>query len=460
MTKTWKFKSLLQEGGWTNNSYIATDSEGIIRSISTEKPTSTDHFEKIPGLAIPGFQNAHSHSFQYAMAGLAEIHPNHASNDDFWSWRETMYNIALSIDPDQFEAIAAMLYAQMLSHGYTHVAEFHYLHHHKNGHPYAHLAEMGERLVAAAKTSGIGITLVPIFYQKGGFGKEPEEKQRRFISKNVSDYWKLFEASQSAISYYDKATIALGIHSLRAVAPEAVVETLSDAKNYPIHIHIAEQLQEVEDCLAFHYKRPVEWLLENTPVNPQYHLIHATHLVKEEIHGIAKSGAHVVLCPSTEGNLGDGIFPLKDFQNQKGRWSIGTDSHIGLNPLEELRMLDYGQRLTTHKRNQFISSENGNSGRFAFDMALKSGRRAMGKPNDQYFKIGEPLDAVIIDAEAPLIATSQPENILSSLVYSGDRSVIYGTITNGRWCVKEGRHMLIEEISERFAKTIREAGLR
>ncbi|MEO9966328.1 MAG: formimidoylglutamate deiminase [Reichenbachiella sp.] len=455
MNKVWEFEGLLQQDDWISPAYVTTDNSGLITDISTQKPILDIEVESVAGYAIPGFQNAHSHAFQYAMSGLAEIHPDPTSQDDFWSWRETMYNIALTMDPEQFEHIATMLYAEMLSHGYTQVAEFHYVHHDKEGKPYAQLAEMGNRLVSAAQTAGIGITLVPIFYQQGGFGKAPSDKQRRFISKNAESYLELLSASDSATKKYNKANVGLGIHSLRAVDQESITAVLNEAKQMPIHIHIAEQLKEVEDCLEFYGQRPVEWLLNNFAVNENFHLVHATHLTAEETTGIAKSGAHVVLCPSTEGNLGDGIFPLGQFQQQGGQWSIGTDSHIGINPLEELRILDYGQRLTTHRRNQLISPTNGDAGRFGIDMALKAGRKAMGNHTVAYFEVGQPLDAAVIDAQTPLIATSNPKNLLSTMVYSGDRTFILGTMVNGAWKVKNKIHYASDQIVSNFKTSIK-----
>ncbi|WP_420582115.1 formimidoylglutamate deiminase [Reichenbachiella sp.] len=458
MSKVLKFEGLLTNNGWLCPAYVELDADGNIYSLSQSESAAVTEY--VNGYAIPGFQNAHSHSFQYAMSGLAEIHPDPTSQDDFWSWRETMYNIALSLDPDQFEHIATMLYVEMLSHGYTHVAEFHYVHHDKDGKRYTNHAEMGERLISAAKTAGIGITLVPIFYQKGGFGQDPVEKQRRFISASAQDYLELLISSEKASESYSKANVGLGIHSLRAVDKESISAAFAEAKNLPVHIHIAEQLKEVTDCLDFYEQRPVEWLLNTFDVNHNFHLVHATHLSDSEVAGIAQSGAHVVLCPSTEGNLGDGIFPLQSFQQQGGKWSIGTDSHIGLNPLEELRILDYGQRLTTHRRNQFISSSNGDTGLFGVDMALKAGRKAMGNGNKNYFAVGQPLDAVVVDAQAPLIATSRSEHILSTLVYSGDRSHFKGTIVNGDWKVKEGRHLQKGEVVSNFIKSLSELKIR
>ena len=348
-----KFKALLQKESWLEPAYVGVDENGLIQYLSDHAPENGIAIEAVEGFSLPGFQNAHSHAFQYAMAGLAENHLT-GTPDDFWTWREAMYACALSVDPDQAEAIAAMVYAEMLRHGYTHVVEFHYLHHDQSGKPYTHLAEMGERMIAAARTSGIKITLVPVFYQKGNFGMEPLPRQRRFISTSVEHYFRILEASRRVVKNSEHARLGFSVHSLRAVEPGDIIRTFQQGpKELPFHIHVSEQQKEVNDCLAYCGKRPAQWLLENLPVNERFHLVHATHLHDDELKRLAVSGASVVLCPSTEGNLGDGIFRMKDYVKLGGHWSIGTDSHIGLNPLEEFRMLDYRQRLITHHRNTF-----------------------------------------------------------------------------------------------------------
>lgn len=455
-----RFKALLQHDGWLSPAYVSTDEEGVITWLS-DKAQDSISYERVEGYALPGFQNAHSHAFQYAMAGIAEVHKPGAVADDFWSWREAMYKVALTISPDQLEAIATMLYAEMARHGYTQVAEFHYLHHDKDGKPYTNLAEMGERLVAAAHSAGIKITLVPMFYQRGGFGMEPQSRQRRFISETIKDYHALLEATEKVILSHSHATHGFGIHSLRAVTPEDIKNALSKVSpELPVHIHIAEQIKEIKDAIDYLGKRPVQWLLDNVEVNERYHLVHATHLDDREIEGIARCGAHVVLCPSTEGNLGDGLFPLGRFQQLGGRWSIGTDSHIGLNPLEELRILDYGQRLTTHQRNIFTSEAEGDSSTYAMRQSLISGRAAMGNDVQRYFQTGQPLDAVVYDAEAPLIACSDLKNVLPTIIYSSDNSHCKGTICNGRWIVQQNRHIKLQSIAESFNQAIKEIGVR
>lgn len=435
-TKYFRFDALLQREDWLSPAYVGIDDRGGILYLSNQAPPAGCALEAVTGYALPGFQNAHSHAFQYAMAGLAENHPN-AIDDDFWTWREEMYKLALMVNPDQAEAIAAMLYAEMLRHGYTHVAEFHYLHHDKDGMPYANLAEMGERMVSAAATAGIKITLVPVFYQKGGFGLDPQPRQRRFISRTLEDYFMLLDASKGVVEKYGDASLGFSVHSLRAVEFRDIVKTFEHGpKNLPFHIHIAEQRREVTDCLAFCGARPMQWLLENIQVSERCHLVHSTHLDDKELAGLASSKANVVLCPSTEGNLGDGFFRMKEFYGADGHWSIGTDSHIGMNPLEEFRMIDYRQRLITNKRNTFIAD----AGKYLINMAYQSGRKAMGVGAGDHFVLGNPLDAVVIDAHAPLIGASSLKNLLTTLVFSGDSNSNLGTMVNGKWIVKQQHH--------------------
>jgi formimidoylglutamate deiminase len=446
VNQNYRFDGLLQREGWLSPGYVGVNEKGLIRYLSAEPPTERGAFEAVSGYAIPGFQNAHSHAFQYAMAGLAENFPSDRE-DDFWTWREQMYKCALSVNPDEACSIAAMLYSEMLRHGYTHVAEFHYLHHDKDGKPYQHLAEIGERMLQAAKTAGIKLTLIPVFYQKGGFGLEPQPRQKRFISHTVDDYFRLLEATEFAVKKYSDARMGFSVHSLRAVDLPDVIKTYERGpKELPFHIHVAEQKKEVTDCRAYCGLRPMQWLLKNLPVNEKFHLIHSTHLDNEELKGLVASEARVVLCPSTEGNLGDGIFRMKEFYDAGGHWSIGTDSHIGINPLEEFRMMDYRQRLITHRRNIF----KGDASQYMVNEEIKSGREAMGLNYDNHFAVGQPFDAVVLDAKSPLVASTSQENLLSTLVYTGDSSCNLGTIVNGKWIVKSQQHNEQEHIRLAF----------
>jgi formimidoylglutamate deiminase len=453
------FEKLLMEDDWYTNVLIETDALGKITAVAPNANPSTAD-EVIKGATIPGFQNAHSHAFQYAMAGLAEVHdPSHRS-DNFWSWRKAMYDLALSISPDDLESIATMLYAEMLNHGYTNVAEFHYVHHQQDGTQYENLSEMGERLVKAAKRVGLGITLVPIFYQKGGFGQEPQEGQRRFISSDADKYYELLEASKRSAQMYENANVGIGIHSMRGVDPLTIKEVAQNGpQDLPFHIHISEQLKEVEDSIAYLGKRPVEWLAENVELSDRFHLVHATHLTQDETESIARSGANVVICPTTEGNLGDGLFPLNEFNGLNGKWSIGTDSHVSLNPLEELRLLDYGQRLISHSRLTF-AGETGDSGRTAIAAALISGRKAMNNYTQEFFSVGQPLNAVSYSLEHPLLATASDKLMASSILYATDARANTCTISHGKVVSKNGVHLEENSIKDAFIATMKKLGSR
>ncbi len=451
--KRYKFKAILQATGWVDDAKVSVNDDGLIMQISSAG--STDDAEIIDAFAIPGFQNAHSHAFQYAMAGLTESHASDSGTpDDFWSWREAMYQLALHVNPDQMQAIATMVYAEMARLGYTNVAEFHYLHHDPSGRPYDNLAEMGSRLVAAAQTVGIGITLIPIFYQKGGFGLPANDGQRRFLSASIDDYLSLYESSQAACQHYSRASSAIGVHSMRAVEPLDIVRLAEQGpQDVPFHMHVSEQLKEVADSIHYLGQRPVEWLLDHAELSARFHLVHATHLTEQETTGLAHSGAHVVLCPSTEGNLGDGLFPLSTYQAAGGQWSIGTDSHIGINPLEELRILDYGQRVSTHKRNIFYHPDQTDSGAYAIHMALSAGRKAMGNQSDTYLSIGDPANMCLLNAQTPLLSTASAQNRLSTAVYAADASMLLPSIAYGKQTLTDGKY---QDICRKFVKTMTE----
>ncbi|RAW03546.1 formimidoylglutamate deiminase [Pseudochryseolinea flava] len=448
MKKYYSFDSLLLSTGWLSPGYVGVDGVGTIQYLSDKSPVDSVAIESIHGFALPGFRNAHSHAFQFGMAGMAEKH-RPGTNDDFWSWREAMYRCALSLDPTAVEHIAAMLYAELLKKGYTHVAEFQYLHHDKDGKPYANYAEMGERLVAAAETAGIRITLIPVFYQQGNFGKEPFPEQRRFISKTIDEYFQLLDDSAHVVAHAPHARLGFSVHSLRAVKPNDVVRTFEQGPStIPFHLHAAEQKKEVADCFLFHKQTPIEWLLNNLPVNERFHIVHCTHLTDHEVAALAKSRAHVVLCPGTEGNLGDGIFRLTDFASQGGQWSIGTDSHISLNPLEDLRWLDYAQRFTTHKRNTFDDGA-----AILVDKTFHAGNSAMGFSSSEYFSVGQKLDAVIYDAHRPLLSQARREHLLSAIIYTASPAEILGTMIDGKWIVKNNYHFREGEIFKSFTST-------
>jgi len=429
-----QFQYLLLQAGWKENCFVGINAKGKINYLSCENPETEGHIEFVAGATLPGFVNAHSHSFQYAMAGQAETHEP-KTDDDFWSWRDAMYSCALSMTPDKLEKVTTLLYQQLVANGYTRVVEFHYLHHDANGKPYHHVAEMGERVIAAAMRTGIKLTLVPIYYHTGDFGKHAFEKQRCFISNGLDSYLKLLEASENLASQFDdRINIGYGPHSLRAVPANEIItlyEILKN-KNLPFHVHLSEQIKEVENCQAFLGQRPVEWLLENLPVDEGFNLVHCTHLTQEEIKGLAAAKANVILCPSTEGNLGDGIFPLTPFYEAGGNWAIGTDSQIQLNPMEDIRWLDYAQRLTKHRRNTFD-----NGAATMVEKLFIAGNRAAGQIVSDYFAIGQCFDAVVYELSNAVLAQADLKHLLSAIVYTTDRSQINGTIINGEWKYKK-----------------------
>ncbi|QES89109.1 formimidoylglutamate deiminase [Rhizosphaericola mali] len=456
--KTYFLKGILTENGWLENVAIEVDSIGEILSIQNDIVARPD-YEMVNGYALPGFQNGHSHAFQYAMVGLAEYDEGHT--DNFWTWRNAMYDLALTISPIQMEAIASQLYADMLRMGYTAVAEFHYVHHQPNGQFYDQIDELGQALMRAADKVGIHLTLIPILYQKGNFGKNAEAKQRRFICSDIEDYFRLLDASIHSSKSCDRVDVAVGAHSLRAVGKEnlqLLLQTIDSDR--PFHMHISEQIKEIEDCLDFYKQRPVEWLLDNFNVNKKFNLVHATHMTAQETKSLANTGANVVLCPATEGNLGDGIFNFTQYNQSKGSWCIGTDSHISINHLEDLRWVDNVQRLITHQRISYRIPNSPDSGFNAIKQAWQGGRRAMGKDVVQFFKVGDYFDAVIVDASEPLIASTNLKNMCNTIVYGQNSSFIKGTITAGKWRVKNGRHIQSDSIGHDFVKNIKELGSR
>lgn len=398
----------------------------------------------------PGIANLHSHAFQRAMAGLAEraTHPS----DSFWTWRETMYRMAERFDPDLLHAVAAQLYVEMLEAGYTTVCEFHYLHHAPDGAPYADPAAMSRALIAAARETGIRLTLLPVLYMTGGFdGRALNARQRRF-GHTVDAYLRLFETLRAEQD--GMLRVGCALHSLRAVPPDAMATTLralpADAR---IHLHIAEQIGEVQDSLAIRGDRPVRWLLDraplDTPVDARWTLVHATHLEVDEIVGIADRGATVAICPTTEANLGDGLFPLRDFLDANGAWGVGSDSHISVSPIEELRWLEYGQRLITRHRNIAASADSPSVGE-----TLLAGVRASAAQATGFDARTLAADTVALspgDADAPQLVGATAEDIADRWIFSGNRPAVDRVDVAGRTVVVGGRHIAREAIATRFA---------
>jgi formimidoylglutamate deiminase len=436
----WKIAELLTETGWQKNMYVSLNDGGRITAISKKRPSSVS-IEDISDWVIPGLTNAHSHAFQYAMAGLAEYAHVGGATDDFWTWRKAMYELALQLSPDQFEAIAAMVYAEMLRFGYTSVVEFHYLHHDPKGRAYANPLEMSERLAAAAKTAGIHLCIIPVYYRQGDFGKPAQESQRRFLFGDLDQYDNYYSKLQKYLLRYTEADFGVGIHSLRAANVDEVKHILYASRlQVPKHLHIAEQAKEVEACERHLGKRPVEWLLELFDLNANYNLVHATHMNESEVQTLAKTDATVVICPSTEANLGDGFFSTAEYVRAGGRWTIGSDSQIQLSPFEDLRWLDYQQRLIFKKRNVLVEGKTLESGTMLFHEAWQRGRLAAGRQSAAYFAVGDIFEGVVIDKDQPLFIGKGPEKRLSAMIYGSDSQCLKGTIRKSKWLVKDNEH--------------------
>jgi formimidoylglutamate deiminase len=435
--------------GWAQDVWIGIEAGTIVSVEAGAAAAQGD--EHVRGVAIPGMINAHSHAFQRAFAGLAERRG--AVDDSFWTWRDAMYRAAAELTPELMHAIAAQLYAEMLAAGYTSVVEFHYVHHQLDGERYPRASEMAQTLIAAAKEAGIGLTLLPVLYQTSGFGGRPARSdQKRFLNSVDRLFGIISEAAGAAGS---DVRIGLALHSLRAVPPEALTQAVERAgMGAPIHIHVAEQMGEVEDCLAWSGKRPVEWLLNEVTVDERWCLVHATHVTESETERLARSGATVALCPTTEANLGDGFFPMEDYLRQGGGFAIGSDSHISVDPFEELRWLEYGQRLLTRRRSLVASAEDPHPGAQLWRRALAGGAQACGRPVGA-IAVGARADLVIVDPQHPALLTGAGDSMLDTLVFhSGARAAVQRIMCGGDWVVSEGRHVRADAIGQAYVQAV------
>ncbi|WP_207481652.1 formimidoylglutamate deiminase [Arenibaculum pallidiluteum] len=406
--------------------------------------------ERIPGIAIPGLPNLHSHAFQRGMAGLAETRG--PSGDSFWTWRQVMYRFLGRLSPEDVQAIAAFAFMEMLEGGFTALAEFHYLHHDVDGRPYADLAEMSARIAAAAAETGMGLTLLPVFYAYGGFGAQPAgEGQRRFLN-DPERFLRLAEGARKAIAGLPDAVVGIAPHSLRAVTPGTLTEVLAATPAGPVHIHVAEQVKEVEDCIAWSGRRPVDWLLGHAAVDGRWCLIHATHMDGAETAALARSGAVAGLCPITEANLGDGIFPGADYLARGGRFGVGSDSNVEITAPGELRLLEYGQRLSRRARNVMAAAEGESVGRRLYDAALAGGTAATARRLGAIAP-GSRADLVVLDAGHPDMAAAG-DRWLDAYVFVAGRAAIDRVLVGGRTLVEGGRHLGRAAIAGAYARAM------
>lgn len=443
------FASALLPSGWANDVQVVITAGAIAAVTPGVAPAAGDERHAI---ALPGLASLHSHAFQRGMAGLAELRGD--STDTFWTWRETMYRFALAMTPDDVAAVATLLYVEMLEQGFTRVGEFHYLHHDRDGSHYADPAEMATRIAEASEASGIALTLLPSLYAHGSFGgTAPHDGQRRFIC-SVDQFAKLIAASRKAIANLPDANIGIAPHSLRAVAPEELAAIIPLADGGPVHIHAAEQVKEVEDCLAWSGRRPVQWLLEHVPVDQRWCLIHATHTTNEEVNAFAKTGAVAGLCPITEASLGDGIFPAREFLDAGGLFGVGTDSNVLVGVADELRQLEYGQRLKHRARNVLSGGAGRSTGRTLFDDALAGGARALAQPIAGLTP-GARADIVTLDAAHPSLAGRTRDAVIDGWIFAAGSGAIDCVWAGGNKVVESGRHKLRQAARERFNASVR-----
>ncbi len=426
------FRHALLPSGWARNVEISV-ADGLISTVTPDLPAR-------PGaarIALPGIANLHSHSFQRAISGLTEYRESAATSANFWTWRDMMYRFALAMEPDDVEAVATLAFIEMLESGFTAVAEFHYLHHAPDGSHYSDIAELSARIAAAASTAGIDLTLLPVFYAQGNFGGAPATPgQRRFIN-SLDDYEKLLAGCEAL------APTGIAPHSLRAVTPDQLATLTRIARpGRPIHIHIAEQTAEVDACLAWSGQRPVQWLLSHAELGPQWCLIHATHADAHERLGIAGSGAVVGLCPLTEADLGDGIFPMRNFT---GPWGLGTDSNVQIGLAAELRMLEYVQRLHYRQRNMLASHASHATATAAYLAACAGGAQALA--------IGHGITPGA-PANIAALAGDDPDTDLARLVFGG-RLNFTDIWVRGIQRVADGRHKLAAAAETRFNAVLR-----
>lgn len=446
----------LLPSGWRADVRLEVDGRGFLSAV--EPGARAGDGERLPGAVLPGVPNLHSHAFQRALAGLAEGGRGADVPDGFRGWRELMYRFLARLDPEDVEAIAAQLYVEMLLSGYTSVAEFHYLHRARDGTPYREPAETSLRLLEAARTAGIGLTLLPCLYTSGGFGGEPAaEGQRRFLT-SVDELFGIVDRVAATVDDDPRVRLGLALHSLRAVTPpeldDAVAAARSRDREAPIHVHAAEQAREVEDCLAWSGGRPVEWLLENAPVDRSWCVVHATHVDEREVRALAASGAVAGLCPSTEANLGDGLFPLAAYLEAGGRFGIGSDSHVSVSPVEELRWLEYGQRLASGRRGVAAGRADASTGARLFGDAVGGGAAALGQPVGELAP-GARADWVVLDADHPSLVGRGGDRLLDAWIFSGNRSPVRHVMVAGRWRVRDGRHPDGGEIADRYRRVAR-----
>tara|TARA_B110000003_G_scaffold182441_1_gene181551 strand:- start:3971 stop:5350 length:1380 start_codon:yes stop_codon:yes gene_type:complete len=447
--QTYFINNAFLSDGWTANVRLSVDDKGFISRL--EKGVCAERGDQKLGTVIPGLVNCHSHSFQRAMAGLTEY--QNSPTDTFWSWRKTMYRFANLVSPEDLQAIASYLYLEMIKQGYTSVAEFHYVHHQPNGTPYACASQLSQSIINAANIAGINLTLLPVLYMTAGFDGQPLLEEQKRFGNSLARYLDIQNEASQYCANQHQHNVGIALHSLRAVPADPMNEVINhfvkQSVSCPIHVHIAEQTQEVEQSIKSLGKRPVEWLLDNHAVDQQWCLIHATHMTPEETTALARSGATVGICPTTEANLGDGLFPLREYLDQGGHIAIGSDGNTCTNPMEELRWLEYGQRLVTRTRN--VSSDNTelHTGTNLYGRCLDGGGDAIGQKTGA-LQLGSRADLIVLDDNSADLANIATDSILDVLIFGTSQSLIKDVMVNGIWKITHYHHADEERIKNMF----------
>ncbi len=441
------FEHALLPAGWARDVRVAVGRDGCITSVERDvRGAGPRH-----AVGVPGVPNVHSHAFQRAMAGLAEHSPAGAA-DSFWGWREVMYRFLARIGPDELRDVAALAYAEMLESGFTRVAEFHYLHHDPHGRPYADPGEMSAAIAEAARTTGIGLTLLPVHYQCSDFGGAPAlPAQQRFVT-DPDGFLELRTRVAAIAAACPGASTGIALHSLRAVTPHGMERVLEAVPEGPVHIHVAEQLREVEGCLAWSGARPVRWLLDHAPVDGRWCLVHATHVDQAERRDLAASGAVAGLCPVTEANLGDGVFPAADYAVDGGHFGVGSDSNVQISAAAELGLLEYGQRLTRLRRN-VLDGGSGSPGRGLLERAAGGGARACGIHAGR-IEAGARADLVALDTAHPSLCAGTGDGWLDGWIFSAGDTAVSAVWVGGRQVVRDGRHVHAREARESYRRCL------
>jgi formimidoylglutamate deiminase len=446
----WFGAALLPEG-WARGVRLHIRDGRIAR---VERDAAAADGDERHAIALPGLANVHSHAFQRAMAGLTG--QRGPEDDTFWTWREVMYRFVGRLAPEDVQAISAFAFVEMLESGFTRVGEFHYVHHALDGRPYADVGELAGQVVAAAEQTGIGLTLLPVFYAHSNFGAAPPSPgQRRFVC-SLDDFTRLLESAERHARRLPDAIVGVAPHSLRAVSPHELAVVTSLRPDAPLHIHAAEQTREVDDCIAWSGQRPVDWLLTHAAVDARWCLVHATHIDAGEARGLVDRGAVVGLCPVTESDLGDGIFPARSYLSEGGRFGVGTDSNVQIDAATELRTLEYAQRLLHRQRNVLAMQTGAYTGRSLFDAALAGGAQAVGCRADDApaLAAGRPADLFTLDAAHAALVGRSDDSLLDSWIFGTRSSAIDRVWRHGRCVVRGGRHVERAAIEQRFAATM------